>query len=294
MKLAIVGYGNLGKSLEKEIIGRDDLELTAIYSRRTLDNALYRPINDVKKANCDILMLALGSYTDIINYADKFTNYHTVDSFDTHSKITEYKEHLKHIKPNKLSIISTGWDPGLLSMARGIFGADKTTYATVWGEGVSQGHSNAIRTIDGVIDAIQFTTPKKDYETLIDSNIYDSALLHRRVCYVAAVESDKQRIEKEIKTMPSYFADYETEVNFVTPQEVRALKQRTGHSGQVFVNGRGYSAKTEVAMQSNADFTAQIMLRYAAAIPQLLKDGYTGALDVFDIPLKYIADSILI
>ena len=294
MKLAIVGYGNLGKSLEREILHRRDCELTAVYSRRTLDNPLYRPFSDVNNADADALMLALGSYDDILKHTDKFTNFDTVDSFDTHAKITEYKQLLNRIKPNKLSVISTGWDPGLLSIARGIFATENCTAVTVWGEGVSQGHSNAIRTIDGVIDAVQFTVPKEDCEELIAEGVTDGAKLHRRICYVAAVKSDYERVEREIKNMENYFADYDTEVSFVTAQEVRTLKKRVGHCGRVYVKGNGFDGKTEVRMNNNAEFTAKIMLRYALAIPRLTRDGYTGALDVFDIPLKYIADGKLI
>lgn len=291
MKLAIVGYGNLGKSLEKEINARQDVSLTAIYSRRTLDNPLYRPMDTLNDgADCDAALIALGSFSDVMTYADKFANINTVDSFDTHEKIAEYKRLLNERKKDGLSVISTGWDPGLLSLARGLFGFNGAHTVTVWGEGVSQGHSNAIRSVEGVLDGIQFTVPKDDCEQLIQKGEYDSTRLHRRVCYVAAVESDKERIEREIKAMPRYFDGYETVVNFVSVQEVRQLKKSVGHSGRVITQGDGFTANTEVMLDSNAEFTAKIMLRYAQAIPQLLADGYRGALDVFDIPMKYIAD----
>lgn len=295
MKFAIVGYGNLGKSLEKEINKSKDDELTSIYSRRTLDNGRYRPIDDLDKhCDADVLLIALGSYADVTNYADKFVNYDTVDSFDTHAKIAEYKATLKKIKPDKISIISTGWDPGLLSLARGVFSDDTSATVTVWGSGISQGHSNAVRAVEGVLDAVQFTEPTSDYDKLIENGETDEKKLHKRVCYVAAVESDKPRIEQEIRTMPDYFDGYETEVNFVTAQEVRELKKRTSHKGRAIIKGDGYRAETSVEMASNADFTAKIMLRYAKALPKLKRDGYAGPLDVFDIPMKYIASNKLI
>ena len=294
MKLAIIGYGNLGKSLEREIKKRDGLELTAIYSRRTLDNPLYRSAAYIDKCDADVALIALGSLRDVMSYADRFAHINTVDSFDTHARIAEYKQKLGELKTDGLSIISAGWDPGLLSLARGIFANDGAENVTVWGEGVSQGHSNAIRAIDGVLDAVQFTVPKDGYERLIKNGERDGCRLHRRVCFVAAVENDKERIETEIKTMPRYFEGYDTEVTFVSAQEIRRLKERERHSGRVITEGCGFGARTEVFMESNADFTEKIMLRYAQAIPQLLKDGYKGALDVFDIPLRYIADGNLI
>lgn len=290
MKLAIAGYGNLGKCLEQQIYKNKKDELVAIFSRRTLDNPKYRPIEDIDKyPDIDVLLLALGSYSDIEKYSDKFVNFDTVDTFDTHAKIDGYKAELQRTKPDKISVISTGWDPGLLSIARGLFCFDNAKTVTVWGSGISQGHSNAIRTIDGVIDAVQFTEPKPDYGTLIKNGETDGRKLHKRVCYVAAVESDKKNIEHTIKTMPDYFEEYETEVNFVSSKEVRELKKRTSHSGRTVSLGNGFESETQVKMQSNADFTASIMLRYANAIPRLKLDGYKGALDVFDIPMKYIA-----
>lgn len=295
LKLAVVGYGNLGKSLEKEITADKNLELTAIYSRRNIDNPLRIPLKDIAKHHdFDVALLALGSYDDINKYADCFTQFDTVDSFDTHAKIGAYKDFLNANKPDKISIISTGWDPGLLSLARGIFYREAYTTATLWGEGVSQGHSNAIRAIAGVIDAVQFTKPKQNAHQLVHDGVTDGKKLHDRICYVACVENDKESIRQQIVNMPNYFEGYDTEVIFCSQQQVRELKQRTAHRGQVISVGKGFLARTEVSLENNADFTARIMLAYAKAIPELREDGYTGALDVYDIPLKYIAPKILI
>ena len=295
MKLAIVGYGNLGKSLEKEIEKRADMTLTAIYSRRNLNHAKYRPLKDIAlPCDFDVALLALGSYNEIAEYAPLFTRLDTVDSFDTHVQIAEYKAHLNETKKNSLSIISTGWDPGLLSLARGVFSVGGSDVVTLWGEGVSQGHSNAVRQIRGVIDAVQFTCPKPTAEQDIKNGERDSAKLHARICYVSCVEADKERIQQEIVNMPNYFKGYDTKVIFTTTQEVRELKNRTAHRGQVISIGEGFSVKTDVQLDCNTDYTAKIMLHYAKALPKLKSDGYRGALDVYDIPLRYLADTKLI
>ena len=295
LKLAIVGYGNLGKSLEKEIAKCENAELVAIYSRRSLDSKKYRPLKQIgNDSDFDIALLALGSYNDIMEYAPLFEKLDTVDSFDTHAKIVEYKNQLNRAKTDSLAIISTGWDPGLLSLARGVFSVGADRCATLWGEGVSQGHSNAIRNVRGVIDAVQFTKPKENALELIEKGVTDGTKLHDRICYVACVEQDRKSVEKQIVEMPNYFADYDTTVIFCTQQEVRELRMRTGHRGQVVCHGEGFCAKTDVRLDCNTDYTAKIMLRYAKAIPQLKKDGFRGALDVFDIPMRYLADKNLI
>ena len=295
MRLAIVGYGNLGKSLEKEIKQHADDTLVAIYSRRNLDHTKYRPLKDISHYDdFDVALLALGSYNDIVEYAPLFTGLDTVDSYDTHVNISQYKKELNETKKNNLSIISTGWDPGLLSLARGVFSIGGGESVTLWGEGISQGHSNAIRSIKGVIDAVQFTKPKADAEQKIKNGQRKSEKLHDRICYVACVSSDRERIEKEIVAMPNYFAGYDTKVVFTTSQQIRELKRRTAHRGQVVSVGDGFYVKTDVKLDCNTDYTAKIMLHYAKAIPQLKEDGYRGALDVYDIPLRYLADINLI
>lgn len=295
LKLSIVGYGNLGKSLEKEIEKRSDLELIAIYSRRQLEHVKFRPLNDIAKYDdCDVTLLALGSYGDVLRYAKSFSHLDTVDSFDTHAKIGEYKALLNTIKPNRVSIISTGWDPGLLSLVRGVFSMGAHTCATLWGEGVSQGHSNAIRTIDGVIDAVQFTVPKANAKDLIARGITDGKKLHDRLCYVACEKGCENRVESEIVNMENYFVGYDVKVVFCSTDEVARLKRKTEHRGQVLTVGDGFKTHSEVALECNPDYTAKIMLCYAKAVPQLKKDGYRGALDVFDVPMRYLADKNLI
>ena len=291
LRLSIVGYGNLGKSLEKEIEKQTDCELVAIYSRRKLDCAKYRPLDEISKhSDCDVALLALGSYGDILQYADDFAHLDTVDSFDTHAQIAEYKARLNAAKPDRISIISTGWDPGLLSLIRGVFSVGAKTRTTLWGEGVSQGHSNALRTLEGVIDAVQFTKPKENALELIRAGITDGKRLHDRICYVACDKADEARLQGEIVNMKNYFEGYDTQVIFCQPTEIARLKQKTSHRGQVITVGEGFATHSEVNLDCNTDYTAKIMLEYAKAVPQLHADGYKGALDVFDIPLKYLAN----
>ncbi len=292
LKLAIVGYGNLGKSLEKQAKKDGETGLVAVYSRRKIDHSLWRPMKELgKQRDFDVALVALGSYADVEEYADAIAPLNTVDSFDAHAKIGEYKAQLNRLKKDSLAIVSTGWDPGLLSLARAVFGIGATSCTTLWGEGVSQGHSNAVRSVAGVLDAVQFTVPKPDALELIAQGVTDGKLLHDRICYVACVESDRENVERQIKRMPNYFEGYDTTVHFVGVREVRALKERTHHRGQVICTGEGFEANCTVQLDNNPDYTAKIMLAYARALPQLLADGYRGAMDVYDIPMKYLAST---
>ena len=294
MKLSIVGYGNLGKSLEKKISEQKDLELAAIYSRRNIDNAKFRPMREiVKDVETDVMLIALGSYSDVREHSEALAKFDTVDSFDTHATMEEYKKELTLLNGNRLALVGLGWDPGILSLIRGTFSMGNGA-VTVWGKGISQGHSNAVRSIAGVIDAVQFTVPKTNCEELIEKGETDVKKLHDRVCYVACVEKDREDIERQIKGMTNYFEGYDVEVKFVSAMEVRELKKDTSHRGQVFCAGIGYKAKASITLDCNTELTAQIMLMYARIVPQLKKDGYKGALDAFDIPMRYVADKGLI
>ncbi len=290
MKFAIVGYGNLGKSLARLIENGDD-ELVAVYSRRNIDLNKSRALKQIDKdGDFDVALNCMGSFGDCWQYADLLAPLDTVDSFDTHAKITDYKNMLTALNPKRIAVTGAGWDPGLLSLLRGTVSAGGDV-ATVWGKGISQGHSNAVRAIDGVIDAVQFTVPKQNWKNTVDSGNTDGAALHDRICYVACVEADKESVRQQIVNMPNYFKGYDTYVEFVSPAEVRRLKQNTSHCGQIYFKGKGYTAQAELSLECNTDLTAQIMLRYAHALPRLKADGYAGALDVFDIPLKYITQN---
>lgn len=292
MKVGIVGYGNVGKALYKLVKDDNSLQLVAVFSRRRISLAEYIPFDELQsyRGKIDLLLLALGSYDDIERNVQSVMGFDTVDCFDNHAKIASYKKMLKEINGKNLSIVAIGWDPGILSLLRALFDFG-TMPVTIWGEGISQGHSNAIRTIDEVIDGVQFTIPKSDAMEQINNGERDAAKLHKRVCYVACVESAKQQVERKIKTMPHYFDGYETEVVFCTAQEVRKLKQRKNHCGKVISNGEDFSCEGVVKMQNNATFTAKIMIRYAKIVTKLKKDGYLGAVDVLDIPLKYLTEN---
>ena len=294
MKVSIVGYGNLGKSLEKEIERDNGLELEAIYSRRSLDNAKYRPLKQIENdGETEVMLIALGSYADVRSYVRPLAKFDTVDSFDTHAAMEDYKKELTALNGERIALVGLGWDPGILSLARGTFSLGNSA-VTVWGKGISQGHSNAVRSIAGVIDAVQFTVPKTHCEELTEQGETDVKKLHDRVCYVACVERDREEIERQIKGMTNYFEGYDVEVKFVSPVEVRELKKDTSHRGRVFCSGLGYKAKVDLTLDCNTELTAKVMLRYALSIPQMKKDGFKGALDAFDIPLRYIADKVLI
>ncbi len=280
MKIAVVGYGNIGKSLEKVTLADDTVHLTAIVSRRRLDNKLFVPLDDIDTVDADVALLALGSYDDIAKNIFLFSKFHTVDCFDTHGKLAEHKKLLNDAKPNKISLCATGWDPGILSIVRGALGVTGALPFTRWGKGISQGHSNALRSIPGVLDAVSVTLAQPNGQ--------------KRVCYVACVNSDKEKIDTAIRIMPHYFEGQNIEIVFCTTAEVRDIKKDTSHAGKVFATNGDFEAQFAIQMKNNCDFTAQIMLRYAKIVPQLEKDGYRGALDPFDVPLKYLVPRSLI
>ena len=295
MRVAIVGYGNVGKALKTVVEMEADMHLVGVFSRRKLSLAEYLPFDELQnyRGKIDLLLLALGSYGDVVENAQNFVGFDTVDCFDNHSKISAYKCLMGKLNSKNLSIVATGWDPGLLSIVRAVFDFG-TPPTTIWGEGISQGHSNALRTIPQVMDGVQFTLPVKNAAELAKNGQRDAQKLHQRMCYVACVESAKDDVEREIKTMPYYFDGYDTKVVFCTPQEVRKLKQKTSHAGHVVASGLDFHCEAQVFMQNNATFTAKIMTRYAKILPKLKADDYLGAVDVLDVPLRYLtANNVL-
>lgn len=290
MKIAIAGYGNLGKSVEKLAKNDPNLELTAVISRRNLDNELFVPMENAAKVDADVVVMCLGSYADLEKNLFRFADFDTIDSFDDHKNTAAYVELCNEIKPNKLSIVGAGWDPGLLSLARGALSCCGADVCTLWGKGQSLGHSNAIRSLDGVIDAVQFTCPKPDAEKLIAKGERRAEKLHDRVCYVACVGAYREQIEQKIRQMPRYFDGYDVTVNFCSPKRVRELKSDAAHRGAVIASGENYCAKLDLHVRSNSDFTAQILLALAKKIPELKKRGYVGAKTLFDLPLGALVD----
>ena len=244
-----------------------------------------------------------GSATDLpVQGLEMLANFNTVDSFDTHAKIPAYFDAMNKvaIENGKLGIISVGWDPGIFSISRMLFGAilpNGTDY-TFWGEGVSQGHSDAIRRINGVKNAIQYTVPKTDALDLVRSGANPNLTTrekHSRVCYVVAKDgADLKAIESEIVNMPNYFADYDTEVNFITEDELKLNHSKMPHGGFVIRSGDTYTENKHVLelsikLDSNPQFTSSVLTAYARAIAKMSKEGRKGALTVFDVPISYLS-----
>ncbi|MDM1397558.1 diaminopimelate dehydrogenase [Myroides odoratimimus] len=305
IKIGIVGYGNLGKGVELAIRQNTDLELIAIFTRRdpqsipTEAKAIHiDQITDYRDI-IDVMIICGGSSTDLpeqVPYIAQWFN--TVDSFDTHAKIPEFfntvnkaaKDH------NKLSLISTGWDPGLFSMLR-LLGESilpqGETY-TFWGKGLSQGHSDAIRRISGVKGGVQYTIPidsALDRVRQGENPVLTTAEKHERICYVVAEDgADTSIIEHTIKTMPNYFADYNTTVHFISEEELKANHSAMPHGGKVFRSGiTGTETKQNIefglTLESNPEFTASVLVAFSRAVYKLAQKGETGAVTVYDIPL---------
>lgn len=312
VRVAIVGYGNLGRGVEKAVRQNQDMELIAIFSRRpagtvkVMDkNAAVLNVADAGKYidKIDVAILCGGSATDLPVQGPQFARlFNTVDSFDTHARIPEYYEKMDRIarEAGHLSAISIGWDPGLFSMNRLLFEAvlpAGSTY-TFWGKGVSQGHSDAIRRVEGVRDAVQYTIPVPEAMERVrqgENPQLSTREKHVRQCFVVAEDgADKERIAREIKEMPAYFADYDTEVIFISEEELKREHSAMPHGGFVIRSGKtgeGHKQLLEFSLklENNPEFTASVLLAYARAVHRLNKEGQTGARTVFDIPLSYLS-----
>ncbi|MHC5202097.1 diaminopimelate dehydrogenase [Myroides sp. LJL119] len=309
LRVGIVGYGNLGKGVQMAISQNPDMELVGIFTRRKpqdLDTkAKVISLDDIAlyKGKIDVMILCGGSAKDLPSQVTNINKmFHTVDSFDTHAKIPEYFDMVdQSAKQNgTLSLISTGWDPGLFSMAR-LIGQSILPQGhdyTFWGEGLSQGHSDAIRRVEGVKDAVQYTIPKQEAIDLVRSGEnpqLSTADKHHRVCYVVAQnDANTSLIEKTIVEMPHYFSDYQTTVHFIDQEELNKNHSKMPHGGIVFRSGQTASGNKHriefsLALESNPEFTASVLVAFARAVGKLAKQGQTGALSVFDIPLGYLS-----
>lgn len=289
MKIAIAGYGNLGKSVEKLAKIDNGVELTAIISRRQIENPLFVPVENIGKVQADVLLLCLGSYVDLQQNLPKFARFDTIDTFDDHQNMTKYLSFCNKVKPNTLSVVGAGWDPGLMSAVRGWIAACGLEPITIWGKGQSLGHSNAVRALDGVIDAVQFTCPKPNAEALASHGERRAEKLHDRVCYVACRQGCEEQIRQQISGMPHYFDCYDVQVIFTSANEVAKLKTDRAHCGQIVATSDRAEAKFCIKMPSNSDLTAQIMLNLAKNIPKIKKQGIFGAKTLFDLPLQFFA-----
>lgn len=311
LRVGIAGYGNLGKGVELSIKQNPDMELVAIFTRRQ-PSAIKSfsklvPVSQVEdfKGKIDVMILCGGSSTDLPEQGAMFAKiFNTVDSFDTHAKIPDYFSRIDESSRagKTLSLISCGWDPGLFSLIR-LLGQSVLPQGedyTFWGKGVSQGHSDAIRRVPGVKLGIQYTVPKEKAVEMVRSGQtpkFSTSDKHLRVCYVVADENaDKSAIEKTIKTMPYYFDEYETTVNFITEKEFSDEHSNMPHGGVVFrsgVTGKETQQRIEfnLALESNPEFTASVLVAFARAIGRMAQEGQTGARTVFDIPFGYLSQN---
>ena len=307
IKIGICGYGNLGRGVKSEISKHPDMELVAIFTRRSPVDSLQIEasipvvhVNDATKwrDNIDVMILCSGSANDLpVQGPTMAAMFNTIDSFDTHAEIPTYFSAVDaSAKSGKnTSIISIGWDPGLFSLMRLYMGSileDGQTHV-FWGKGVSQGHSDAIRGIDGVADAVQYTIPTDSAMEKVRNGEHPELSVrekHTRLCYVVALEgADKDGIERQIKEMPNYFAEYDTTVRFISAAELKANHDKLPHGGSVIcmgTTGAGNNSAMEFTLKldSNPEFTASVLLAYARAAYRLSRKGEYGAKTIFDIP----------
>jgi len=311
IRAGIYGYGNIARSVENAISKSADISLEAVFTRRDPNKVI--TASGVKataadrapefKDKIDIMFMCGGSAADLPKQGPETVRYfNIVDSFDTHAKIPEYLDMIdeRAKKSKKVAVISAGWDPGLFSMMKSLFSSllpDGRGQA-FWGPGVSQGHSDAIRQVEGVAGAVQYTVPDEKVLSEMRNGSekdYTTRQKHRRICYVVAKDgADKGKITKVIKEMPYYFSDYDTEVNFVSPEELKREHSRMPHGGNVIRNGRtsgggAYHVEFSMKFDSNPDFTASIMTAFARAALKLYEEKEYGARTVLDIPLSYLS-----
>ncbi|MBQ9946250.1 MAG: diaminopimelate dehydrogenase [Clostridia bacterium] len=308
MKIGIYGYGNLGKGVECAIMQNPDAELVAVFTRRDPETVkILTPNAKVIKADrvleykdeIDVMIICGGSATDLpVMTPELAKSFNVIDSFDTHANIpTHFKNVDASARDNgNIALISAGWDPGMFSVSR-LMASAILPYGkdyTFWGRGVSQGHSDAIRRIEGVADARQYTCPVEEAMNKVRAGENPELSVrqkHTRECFVVAEEgADLDRIEKEIVTMPNYFADYDTTVTFITKEELERDHKGIPHGGSVIrtgVTGKDKENKEiieyKLTLDSNPEFTASVILCYARAICKMRSRGITGCVTVFDV-----------
>ena len=314
IKIGILGYGNLGKGVECAVKHNPDMELAAVFTRR--DKASLKVLTpgvkvcsvqeaESMKDEIDVMILCGGSATDLpVQTPELAKNFHVVDSFDTHARIPEHFEAVDAaaIESGHVGIISVGWDPGMFSLSR-LYGSavlpEGKDY-TFWGSGVSQGHSDAIRRVEGVKDARQYTVPVEAALQAVrngENPELTTRQKHTRECFVVAEEgADLKRIEEEIVTMPNYFADYDTTVHFISEEELMRDHKGIPHGGFVIRTGKtgwenehSHVIEYSLKLDSNPEFTASVIAAYARAAYRLGKEGVTGCKTVFDIAPAYLS-----
>jgi len=306
IRIAITGYGNIGRGVELAVTQNPDMELVGVFTRRdpaSLKINSDAPVihaDDAEKYidKIDVMIICGGSATDLPVLGPKYASmFNTVDSFDTHAKIPQYFAAVDAAAKasGHASVISAGWDPGMFSLMR-LYGTAALPVGesyTFWGKGVSQGHSDAIRRIDGVKGAVQYTVPIDSAVDAVRSGANPTLTTrekHTRVCYVVAEDgADKAKIEQTIKNMPNYFDEYDTTVNFITEEELKRDHSGMPHGGFVIRSGSTATGKKHVVeyslkLESNPEFTSSVLLACARACYTMHKEGTVGALTMFDIP----------
>lgn len=313
IKIGIVGYGNLGRGVECAIAQNSDTELYGVFTRRdpaalkTLTGANVYSMDDIlnHKDKVDVLIICGGSATDLpVQTPALAKHFNVIDSFDTHAKIPEHFANVDAAAKDagKVAMISVGWDPGMFSLNRLYAESvlpDGKDY-TFWGKGVSQGHSDAIRRIEGVVDARQYTIPVDAALNAVRSGSNPSLTTrqkHTRECFVVAAEgADMARIENEIKSMPNYFADYDTTVHFISKEELDRDHAGIPHGGFVIRCGRtGLNGENthiieySLKLDSNPEFTSSVLVAYARAAARMHAEGMSGCKTVFDVAPAYLS-----
>ncbi len=315
IKIGIVGYGNLGRGVECALKQNPDMELCGIFTRRapetvkTLTNAKVYGMDNILdfKGKIDTLIICGGSATDLpVQTPNLAEHFNVIDSFDTHAKIPEHFANVDTAakKGGNVAMISVGWDPGMFSLNR-LYGEtilpDGKDY-TFWGKGVSQGHSDAIRRIEGVVDARQYTIPiESAVESVRKGENPELSVRqkHLRECFVVVSDgADKNRIENEIKTMPNYFADYDTTVHFISAEEMKRDHSGIPHGGMVIRSGKTglggentHIIEYSLKLDSNPEFTSSVLVAYARAAYRMNKEGMSGCKTVFDVAPAYLSPS---
>lgn len=314
MKIGILGYGNLGKGIESAIRQNDDMVLSCIITRRNpasikpaTDGVEVYSVEDIEKLKdkIDVLVLCGGSATDLPEQTPEYAKYfNVIDSFDTHARIPEHFAKVDKVAKENghVALISCGWDPGMFSLMR-LYGSavlpEGKDY-TFWGKGVSQGHSDAIRRVNGVKNGKQYTIPVEKALEAVRSGANPELTTrqkHIRECFVVAEEgADLAQIENDIKTMPNYFADYDTTVHFISEEEFNANHSEIPHGGFVFRTGvtglnkeHKHVIEYSLKLDSNPEFTSSVILSFARAINRLSNEGASGCKTVFDIAPAYLS-----
>ncbi|MDD6215415.1 MAG: diaminopimelate dehydrogenase [Roseburia sp.] len=314
-RIGIIGYGNLGRGVECAVKAADDMELVAVFTRRDpksvtiqTENVPVCNVADVEqwKDKIDVMILCGGSATDLPVQTPQFAKmFNVIDSFDTHAKIPEHFAAVDAAAKaaGNVALISVGWDPGMFSLNRVYANAilpDGKDY-TFWGKGVSQGHSDAIRRIKGVKDAKQYTIPVEAALEAVRSGSnpeLSTREKHTRECFVVLEDgADAAAVEKEIKTMPNYFADYDTTVHFISEEELKRDHSGMAHGGFVIRSGKtgmnkehNHIIEYSLKLDSNPEFTTSVLVAYARAAHRLAKEGQCGCKTVLDIPPAYLSE----